>query len=169
MHAFQTLPHVATFICIYILLLKGKNMDLWISIKYLLHSTFQMLQYMFLQNDVAYVGTSLWVIEMGQGRCCSLSSAPEKYLLPSLWVPLLPDSWWKLHLLSLCLKYPQGFTNFPFTWVLNSWSEGQCSLLIYSVCISIQVDSRFLIWKQCSAMTICSITFFCLMNMKETK
>lgn len=44
---------------------------LWIRIKYLLHSTFQMLQYMFLQNDMAYVCTSLWMIEMGQGRCCS--------------------------------------------------------------------------------------------------
>lgn len=63
-------------------------MDLWIWIKYLLHSNFQVLQYMFLKNGMAYVCTSLWVVEMGQGRCCSLSPAPEKYLLPSL--PELP-------------------------------------------------------------------------------
>lgn len=144
---------------------KEKNY-LWIRIKYLLHSTFQMLQYMFLQNDMAYVCTSLWMIEMGQRRCCSL---PEKYLFPSLWVMLLLDSWWQLRLLSLCLKYPWGFRGFPFMWVLNSWSEGQCSLLIYSVCISIQVDSCFPICSQCSALTICSITFFCFINMKETK
>lgn len=40
---------------------------------------------------MAYVYTSLGVTEIGQGRCCSLSPAPEKYLLPSLWVALLPE------------------------------------------------------------------------------